>query len=114
MQTSRLTGHGRQVGLGLALVLIGSMPLPKQLATYEEMKIPADNPLTPEKAALGRQLVFDKRLSVDGSRSCYSCHVCEHGLTDGKPKAIGVGDKPLKRSSPSRWNIAYVKEFYWH
>jgi hypothetical protein len=26
-------------------------PLPKQLATYEEMKIPADNPLTPEKGS---------------------------------------------------------------
>src|SRR5262245_33302989 len=125
MQTSRLTGHGRRVGLGLALVFIGSMPLrsqdfqpeiqplPKQLATYEEMKIPADNPLTPEKVALGRQLFFDKRLSVDGTRSCYSCHLCEHGLTDGKPKAIGVGDKPLKRSSPSLWNIGYHKEFYW-
>ena len=125
MQTSRLTGHGRRVGLGLALVLIGSIPLrsqdfqpeiqplPKQLATYEEMKIPADNPLTPEKVALGRQLFFDKRLSVDGTRSCYSCHLCEKGLTDGKPKAIGVGDKPLKRSSPSLWNIGYHKEFYW-
>ena len=125
MQTSRLSGHGRRVGLGLALILIGSMPLrsqdfqpeiqplPKQLATYEEMKIPADNPLTPEKVALGRQLFFDKRLSVDGTRSCYSCHLCENGLTDGKPKALGVGDKPLKRSSPTLWNIGYHKEFYW-
>jgi cytochrome c peroxidase len=26
---------------------------------------------------------------------------CENGLTDGKPKALGVGDKPLKRSSPT-------------
>ena len=125
MQTSRLTGHGRQVGLGRALMLVGSMPLrsqdfqpeilplTKQLATYEEMKIPTDNPLTPEKAALGRQLFFDKRLSVDGTRSCYSCHLGEDGQIDDKPKALGVGDKPLKRSSPSLWNIGYHKEFYW-
>ena len=64
------------------------LPLPAQLTTYEAMVIPADNALTPEKAALGRQLFFDERLSVDGSKSCYSCHVCEHGLTDGLPKAI--------------------------
>ncbi len=38
------------------------LPLPKQLASYEEMQIPADNPMTPEKVALGRQLFFDKRL----------------------------------------------------
>jgi cytochrome c peroxidase len=88
-------------------------PLPAQLATYEPMSIPGDNPLTPEKVALGRQLFFDERLSIDGSKSCYSCHVCEHGLTDGLPKAIGAGNKQLARSSPTLWNIGYHKEFYW-
>ncbi len=63
--------------------------LPAGLTSYEAMPIPPDNPMTPEKVALGRQLFFDERLSIDGSRSCYSCHVCEHGLTDGLPKAIG-------------------------
>jgi cytochrome c peroxidase len=58
-------------------------------------------------------LFFDKRLSGDESRSCYSCHVCEHGLTDGLPKAIGAFNKPLPRSSPTLWNIGYHKMFYW-
>jgi cytochrome c peroxidase len=88
-------------------------PLPAPLATYEAMPVPADNPMTPEKVALGRQLFFDERLSIDGSKSCYSCHVCEHGLTDGLPKAIGPGNKTLPRSSPTLWNIGYHKEFYW-
>lgn len=88
-------------------------PLPQPLRAYEPMTIPADNPMSPEKVALGRQLFFDERLSVDGSRSCYSCHVCEHGLTDGLPKAIGAGNKQLTRSSPTLWNIGYHKEFYW-
>jgi cytochrome c peroxidase len=77
------------------------------------MPIPPDNPMTPEKIALGRQLFFDERLSADGSKSCYSCHVCEHGLTDGLPKAIGAGNKQLPRSSPTLWNIGYHQEFYW-
>ena len=34
--------------------------------------IPANNPLTAEKIALGRQLYFDKRLSADNSVSCAS------------------------------------------
>src|SRR6201988_4997424 len=88
-------------------------PLPAQLTTYEAMSIPADNQLTPERVALGRQLFFDERLSIDGSKSCYACHVCEHGLTDGLPKAIGAGNKQLPRSSPTLWNIGYHKEFYW-
>src|SRR6185295_8581139 len=88
-------------------------PLPQPLAGYEAMTIPADNPMSPEKVALGRQLFFDERLSGDGTRSCYSCHVCEHGLTDGLPKAIGAFNKQLPRSSPTLWNIGYHKEFYW-
>lgn len=89
------------------------LPLPQPLTKYEAMEIPADNPTTPEKAALGRQLFFDKRLSGDESRSCYSCHVCEKGLTDGLPKAIGAFNKQLPRSSPTLWNIGYHKMFYW-
>lgn len=89
------------------------LPLPAPLTRYEAMEVPADNPTTPEKAALGRQLFFDKRLSGDESRSCYSCHVCDHGLTDGLPKAIGAFNKQLTRSSPTLWNIGYHKMFYW-
>ena len=88
-------------------------PLPAGLARYEAMEIPGDNPMTPEKVALGRQLFFDKRLSGDGTRSCYSCHVCEKGLTDGLAKSIGAFNKPLPRSSPTLWNIGYHKMFYW-
>jgi len=77
------------------------------------MPIPPDNPMTPDKVSLGRQLFFDERLSADDSKSCYSCHVCEHGLTDGLPKAIGAGNKLLPRSSPTLWNIGYHHEFYW-
>lgn len=88
-------------------------PLPAPLAKYEDMVFPASNPQSPEKAALGKQLFFDKRLSPDGSLACASCHLCDKGLTDGLPKAIGAGNKTLKRSSPTLWNIGYHKEFYW-
>jgi len=89
------------------------LPLPEPLSTYEAMTVPDDNQMTPEKVALGRQLFFDKRLSGDQSRSCYSCHVCEKGLTDGIPKAVGAYEKTLPRHSPTLWNIGYHKDFYW-
>jgi len=82
-------------------------------AGFEEVPIPDDNPMTPEKVALGGQLFFDQRLSGDGTRSCYSCHVCEQGLTDGLPTSVGAFGKKLPRSSPSLWNIGYHTEFYW-
>jgi cytochrome c peroxidase len=80
---------------------------------YDYMPIPSDNALTAEKAALGRQLYYDPRLSGDGVRSCYGCHVCEHGLTDGQPTALGAFDKQLSRSSPTMWNIGYHENLYW-
>src|SRR5215203_1016934 len=104
---------GKNTAPGPAAFAPDIQPLPAGLAGYEAMAIPADNPMSPEKVALGRQLFFDERLSIDGSRSCYSCHVCEHGLTDGLPKAIGAANKQLTRSSPTLWNIGYHKEFYW-
>jgi cytochrome c peroxidase len=87
--------------------------LPTPPVAFGVVPVPADNPLTPEKVALGRQLYYDTRLSADGSRACYSCHLCENGLTDGKPVAEGALGKKLPRSSPTLWNIAYHTEFYW-
>lgn len=75
--------------------------------------VPADNPMTAEKVALGHKLFFDKRLSVDGSRSCYSCHQNELGNADGRVKALGPGDKVLARNTPTIWNVAYHAELYW-
>lgn len=88
-------------------------PIPTGLAGYEPMPIPADNPMTVEKVWLGRQLFFDERLSIDNSRSCNSCHVCQHGLSDGFQTAIGAENKRLSRNSPTLWNIGYHTQFYW-
>ncbi len=87
--------------------------IPSPPAGFDAVPVPEDNPVTVEKVALGQQLFFDKRLSADGTRSCYSCHVCENGLTDGKPVAEGALGKVLTRSSPSLWNVGYQSEFYW-
>ena len=36
--------------------------------------VPAENPQNPEKIALGEELFFDGRLSVDGTVACSTCH----------------------------------------
>src|SRR5690606_33349973 len=78
-----------------------------------EMAIPADNPQTKEKIELGHQLFFDKRLSGDGSVSCYSCHQNEDGNGGHDPVAIGAKGKKLTRHSPVIWNVGYAKKYYW-
>ncbi len=84
-----------------------------EIKSYEEMKLPADNPMGAAKVELGKQLYYDARLSGDGTRSCYSCHVKEKGLTDGKPTAVGAYEVKIPRSSPTMWNMGYHKEYYW-
>jgi cytochrome c peroxidase len=86
--------------------------LPKGLT--EPPIVPEDNPMTAAKVALGHQLFMDKRLSVDGSRSCYSCHQNHLGGADGRALALGPGDKLLTRNTPTIWNVAYHKNgLYW-
>jgi cytochrome c peroxidase len=69
--------------------------------------------MTEAKVALGHQLFFDSRLSVDGSRSCYSCHRNENGNGGAEPLAVGAGDRQLTRHSPVIWNVGYMHRFYW-
>ena len=87
--------------------------LPSAPSEFPQLKIPQDNPQTPEKIALGHQLFFDSRLSVDGSRSCYSCHQNENGNGGETPLAVGAKDTPLTRHSPVIWNTAFFETFYW-
>jgi cytochrome c peroxidase len=80
---------------------------------YEAMAVPETNPMTPAKVELGRMLYYDTRLSGDGKRSCYSCHLAENGLTDGRALAVGAFERTLTRSAPTMWNIGYHAEWYW-
>ena len=86
---------------------------PPQLPGYAAMTVPADNPMTEAKVELGQMLYYDARLSGDGVRSCYGCHVVEHGLATGDKLAIGAFDKPLTRNVPTMWNVGYQDKWYW-
>jgi len=74
---------------------------------------PADNPMTPEKVALGRRLFADARLSGDGRRSCASCHDPQRSFTDGRARARSVSGPPLRRNTPDLWNLAWARTFFW-
>ena len=66
------------------------MAWPPQLPGYAAMVVPADNPMTEDKVELGRMLYYDERLSGDGARACYGCHLEEHGLATDDKLAIGA------------------------
>ena len=75
--------------------------------------IPRDNPLTPAKVELGRQLFFDQRLSVDNSVSCATCHDPRFAFADGKKTAVGVGGRRGARNTPTVLNAMFNSTLFW-
>src|ERR1700720_3669548 len=75
--------------------------------------IPADNPQTPEKISLGQKLFFDRRLSVDGTVSCSTCHDPAHAFTDRKPTSVGIKGRVGQRNAPTILNALYNKTQFW-
>ena len=75
--------------------------------------IPADNQISVEKAALGRLLFYDKRLSLNQNQSCGTCHQQARAFTDGRPFAIGSTSEIHPRGSMSIVNAAYNSVFTW-
>lgn len=77
------------------------------------VKHPTDNPPTPEKIALGKQLYFDPRLSRDQTISCASCHDPAKGWSNGEQFATGVGGAKGGRNAPTVINAAYYTTQFW-
>ncbi|MEM8626192.1 MAG: MbnH family di-heme enzyme, partial [Pseudomonadota bacterium] len=75
--------------------------------------IPSENPLTPEKIALGRHLFYDQRLSGNGTQSCASCHFPERAFADGKRRPTGSTGQPHPRNSMALVNLAWLPTLTW-
>jgi cytochrome c peroxidase len=84
--------------------------LPRGLPTPA---VPADNPMSDAKVALGRRLFSDNRLSIDGRHSCASCHDPSRSFTDGRPVAIGATGQSLPHNAMALVNVAYNVSYGW-
>jgi cytochrome c peroxidase len=60
-----------------------------------------------KKAALGKRLFFDKRLSGDAAISCATCHIPDKGFADGLPLAKAYPGNEGFRNTPSLINTAH-------
>jgi cytochrome c peroxidase len=75
--------------------------------------VPADNPMSDAKVALGARLFFDPQLSVTGAYSCASCHDPQRSFADDKPRAIGATGGELPHNALALVNVAYNVSFGW-
>lgn len=82
-------------------------------AGFTAPAVPADNPMSEAKIALGRALFADPRLSISGSHSCQSCHDPSRAFTDGLPRSRGAQGDTLPLNAPTLLNVAYNASYGW-
>ena len=109
--------------LGLLVVALVAWPsltsaadLPLKLPTglqADAAQIPDDNPITPEKVALGKKFFWDKRWSASGTVACASCHRPDHGWSDPRRFSIDFEGKPTPRHAPTLVNRLFSDQQHW-
>jgi len=86
---------------------------PAMTQRFPKVQLPADNLLTQEGVALGRQLFQDTRLSVNGTQSCASCHDQTHAFADVRRFSLGAQQQTGKRNAMPLFNLAWQQAFFW-
>lgn len=88
------------------------LPAAAQNRDFPPIVAPPDNPTTPEKVELGRQLFFDPVLSANDAMSCATCHHPDLGFSNGAPTSAPRPGAP-GRNVPTLWNVAYLRHLLW-
>ncbi|WP_255731260.1 cytochrome-c peroxidase [Phaeobacter sp. B1627] len=87
--------------------------LQRAFARPARIAFPEDEPYSPQKAALGKMLFFDARLSGEQNRSCATCHNPSFGWETPVPRALGALQRPVARHTPTIENLAESEHFFW-
>jgi len=101
---------------GALLANVGGAPDNTYREAYQRadaIPFPASNPLTPEKAELGKLLFFDPRLSRAGDVSCASCHAPDKRWSDARALPILSDGIPHARRTPTVLNSAWMPQLMW-
>jgi len=110
--------------LGIACMLSSSVIDLDNLFNYNNQPVPnyifkdntfGINPITNEGATLGRVLFYDKRLSVNNTVSCASCHLQEFAFSDTAQISKGLHGELTGRHSMRLVNSRFAHEyrFFW-
>lgn len=87
--------------------------IPLRALGLPPIPFPDDNPYTPQRAALGKLLFFDGRLSSNGKVSCAFCHDPAHAFSGTSAFSPGVTGRLTGRHTPTLINRAYGKSQFW-
>ena len=104
----------KKLTIMMACLILGGPVLADVRLGLPTLPVPANNPQTPEKIALGSRLFNDVRFSATGEVSCATCQVSEKAFTDS-PLSVSEGINKLTgtRNAPTVVNAAYNKTQFW-
>lgn len=93
----------------------GLRPAPQNLKSLISILDLEEEAFSKEKIALGKQLFFEKNLSLNRDISCASCHSFDKGGADGITTAIGHENEenPFYLNTPTVLNTAFSRNFFW-
>jgi cytochrome c peroxidase len=105
-------------GLAATAVLAADATPARPPLGLPPVPVPADNPQTPEKIALGDKLFHDKRFSSTKQVACDTCHEKAKAFTDSPlrvSEGIKQGSRKLTgtRNAPTVVNAAYFTSMFW-
>lgn len=83
------------------------------LAPLGPIPAPDDNPITAQKAELGKLLYFDPKLSGDASLACSDCHNPKEGWGTAEAICRGYPGGVHWRNCHTVVNTAYLSKFFW-
>lgn len=72
-----------------------------------------NNPFNDAKLELGKKLFFEKRLSLDHTISCHSCHDLKLYGQTGTDFPVGIANQRPGRNSPTVFNAAIHVGQFW-
>ena len=90
-------------------------PLKEQQLTTAMLPLSATNAVADKSAAisLGKQLFFDKHLSIDATIACASCHDPAHGFSDPRAFSVGVRGQLGGRHAMPITAVAFQRFTLW-
>ncbi len=83
---------------------------PRSLTNLVVAKAPI---LNNDVTFLGRVLFYDKKLSINNTVSCGSCHDQKRAFADSGAESIGFNGEKTSRNSMAICNSAFTKGFFW-
>lgn len=92
-----------------------SLPTHYQIIIPPHDNMPADNAITNAGATLGRVLFYDRRLSVNNTVSCASCHRQMNGFADPNRFSTGFAGGQTNRHGAALGNARFYGRgrFFW-